>query len=1015
MPSIVINSANINTFSFKVTFNPYTRQVVFDASATTYQGSGIGVIKGIAFSLIDQDGVTLLSNTFPTSQIPVPSSGQVYTLDLSSINYAFLFQNYEIIGSIQEANNAIYSTVPVYKNLCQPPNFTDTGYVPGMFQVLSDCNNNVLTVKELTLLAYNNETPLSVSKTGTLYYPTGTVASLAFMNTPFNNNVIYTGAYNIKCTTVATYDLADSVYVAVSYVTNQNFNVTCGNFLGDVSCCLSNLYSTYLKNCDNAVGKNALHQYNSVAPLVLNGIIKQSTGQDASNEVALIKQQLNCDCGTNSLGQNEVTPINPSVNSVVIQGVGGTNVPAATVTGNTITYNIGSNVYQVGKGNTGDLAYSIAIDTSTPYTVKYLITFNYDTMAGYILTAIGNDPVLLAQLNALINESTSLTGLNGNCVIDLTQINYSLSQTITGATLVTNVVIGGQNYAAPANLFANNPTAVASWLNSLSLGVFSATVTSGVLTVLSLNNTFSVSTLTFSNPNVTIQFQASSATLVQVLQAIINYLCNLTSLQVALGNAISLCSFDYNGNPISINYSSGNSQQLYNTGVSQAICSIVARISTLTAVTCSTIKSLFQDYPNIGWGNNSRAYGTDGTNCVSWTDLQLANMVIAAVGKYSTVKAAWCAIDCSAPTSCPDIASNNTGLLSTTSFGVYGVAFASATTVGQIATVKYRVSGTTSWTTSTNSLGLLANGNVSGTSPYVISGLTAGTQYDVFIQNNCGGTGFISQITLPASTLYSGLYLLDNSSYAICGDAPVTLYSSLPFAPGVVMYTDSGLTTKATGYLFIASISSHAIYQMNSTTAVVGAATGGLCNAGTLGTYQLGNSTGTICASLVLGLYTNGAFGIGQTLYTDSGLSDPATGYSYVVQLSTNQIFNINPTSGAILSNTGLLCNTNTVSIANNMAGMTLTAVTGITGFTAAPPLPLAVGGTVTGTHSGFTGTIALTITGTPTIVPSSIGLYVNGSEVDCRSVAAAGTFTFTTRTYAATDIISLVMVSSSC
>src|ERR1700753_1620870 len=157
MPQIRVNSSNIINFSFTATLNVYARNIIFDASSTTYQAGGINNVRGIAFSLIDQDGVILASINFSAPQIPSPSTSQTWTLDLSNVNYAFLFQTYEIIGSIQDQDGTVYSTIPVYKKICQPVGLNENGYVDGWFQLIPDCVNNILAVKELTLLVYDGQ------------------------------------------------------------------------------------------------------------------------------------------------------------------------------------------------------------------------------------------------------------------------------------------------------------------------------------------------------------------------------------------------------------------------------------------------------------------------------------------------------------------------------------------------------------------------------------------------------------------------------------------------------------------------------------------------------------------------------------------------------------------------------------------------------------------------------------------------------------------------------------------
>jgi hypothetical protein len=995
MPQVPVNSTNIATFGFSVNIDLYNRQMVFQTSPlTVYNGSGLTSVLGIAFSLVDSVGLELMGVDWTTPQI-IPHVSTSYTLDLTSSPINFLFQNYNIIGYIKDADGTVYQTLPLLKTVCQPTEITDSGYVCGDFEIIPDCTNNSLTVKEFTVLVYNNQTPLSVTKSGTLYYPTGTISPISFSNTPFSNNVVFTGSYRITNTTVATYDLGDNIYVLVTYYTDSPFPVTCSNFIGDITCCLTDVYNTYQKNCENAIGQAALQKYNSVLPSILNGLVKQINGQDASAEVAAIKKSLNCNCGATSLRQNEQTPTNPAIYSIVLNGVGGTTIPSPTITGNTKTYNIASKSYVVSKGNTGDLAFTITQDTSVTNVVTYKITFNYDVMAGYILTAIANDPTLINQLNSLITATGgSISGLNGGCVIDLTKSNYSASQSVNGSTLITGITINGIVHAAPTNTFANNGTSVASWLNSLSLGTFTAVVASNILTIQSVANTNVISTVTFTTPNVTVQFSATNATLVQVLQAIINWMCTQTSLQIALSNNLDLCTFDYNGNIITTRTLAGSSQQIYNSNVASAICNIVSRINTIAGVTCATFQAIFIDRPNIIFSSADRLYGTLGGNCAGLSDLQIANLVIAAVSKYSSVKTAWCAIDCSTPATCPDISNTALSMVGG-NIGVYGITWNATPVASQTVTVKYRVTGTSTWLVSTNALLILPNGSISGTTPYQISGLTAGTEYDVFIQNNCGGNGFISQITTPTGSVYTGSYIVGNVLYSLCGGSPITLYSSAPFATGVTMYTDIGLTTPKTGDTYITR-SGFNIFNLNTSTGIVGSDTGTACTTGTGATYVLGNDTSTICSGSPVTLYTNGTFGIGKVLYIDSSLTTPQTGFSYVV--SGGIIYTVNSGTGAVTGTSGLSCSplavtmTKSGSFSGNLVGTITGGIAPYTfefnvltagacnSYTLGTPTG-STSGTATSTYSavnysGVTYTFNVTVT-------DSVGTVVTSNSID--------------------------------
>lgn len=870
-------------------------------------------VQGIAFSMMDQDGVPLISIDWTAPQLPTPATQSVYVLDLSGVGIDFLLQKYEIFGSIKDQDGAVYSTTPVQKSVCKPAELIEDGYVPGMFQLIPDCINNKLSVKDLTVLAYNGMRPLTTTKSGTLYYPTGTISPVTFTGTPFENNVIYTGQYRINNTTVSEYNLEDDFYVDITYLTNCPFDVTCANRMADILCCIEDVQNTAVKECNNANGARAKNLLSEIAIPLMSGFIAESNGQDASKQVAFIKKSLSCNCGFSSLKQNEFTPINPTVYSIIVQGVNAASV-SSSMNGSTQTFTINVSNVSIAKGNTGDLAFAISVDNSTPGSTKYKITFNYTTIAKYVLDAITSNPSLVTELNSLISTTANvdLTNLDGKCIINLSDTNYFMAQRVpNNAATVKNIIIGSTTYTAPGGLLVSNTDGIEAWLNGLSLGLFDASYSNesggayvNILTISNANNPVSV-TFTINENDTTTPFQKTNKSLISVLQAIIDYLCQLSALQIALGRNLGICYFDYSGNLVTASYSTTNKQDDFNQGVSSAICSIASRIKTITGITCSALAAIFQDYPNLIWGASSRAYGTDGNgNCVSWSDLQFSTMVMKAINKYPTVKSLFCAISCAAPATCPDIATINVAM-SGSNIAIFGASFTSVPNAVQSVTVKYRLQSSSTWIVAITNLQLFPNGNISGTSPFLIPGVSLGSTYQIQVVNNCGGVGAIQNFTTPSSGFYSQQYRYNNVAYLLCGTSPVTLYTSTPFGVGVIMYTDMALTTPLTGFVYFADPTG-AIWSINSTTGKIQYPLGTNCNSGTAGSYILGNSTGTICASSSSVLYTNGGFAVGDILYIDPALATPVQTYSYVV--FNGIIYNLNITTGQIISSTGISC-----------------------------------------------------------------------------------------------------------
>ncbi len=918
---VTLNTANITTFRVGLDFDIYNRKATFKDLSTYAGSSGSGRfnVLGISFLLQDQEGVDLAKIDFSDpSRYIVPGSATEFEIDLSSLSYIFLFQTYKIKAAIKDSDGTIYYTDTVYKKVCQPDKFNESGYVPGIFQVTSNCPDNVLTVKELTALVYSNQSPVSTTKSGTLSYPTGTISSVAFTGTPFSNNVIYTGQYRIACTTVSEYDMGDDVAVFVTYLTNNVFDITCANRIADLICCMVQLQTTYLKDCNSAIGKNAKNQLDQITIPFLLGLTKEINGQDASTEAEIIKKTLKCDCGATSLRQNEFTPINPSANNIVIQGVGGTTIPSPTFNGTTKTFYVASNVYQVVKGDTGDLAFSIEVDTTTQYLTKYKITFDYTVMARSILTAISNSQELRNILNSLISVTggVSLSGLDGKCIIDLNTCDYSVTRGFASdATVVKSIVINGETHVAPGGLLVNNPTAVKAWLDSLSHGTWTVSYTpyvvgyGGVSLVQTNSNANTISTITWTylGSDVVDMFASTCKSLVDVLQAIINYLCELSAANVALGNTLTLWFVDYNGNPVSVSYAN-STQGVYNQALADSVYNIVQWISNLTGLTCAKIGALFPDSASSVFGSTGRLFGKDsGGACVGFTDKQIATLVIAAINNYADVKSAFCAIDCTKPAACPEITGINLGIVGS-DIGVYGVTFNVTPAATQSCTIMYKRSDQVSYTVDFNALLILPNGNVQNAPPYIIPNPVAGVTYDIKIVNNCGGIGFVGQIAVPTKSAYPGLFRRDTVLYNLCGSAETTLYTSEAFGTaGQIVYTDISLSTPLTGFNYIAGTDGQ-IWTINPATGALIADTGTNCDTGVPNPVLLANSTGVICGATVINGYTNGAFAVGGILYSDMSLTAPVTGYSYVVNTANNKIYNLNSVTGVIGVDTTLAC-----------------------------------------------------------------------------------------------------------
>jgi len=94
------------------------------------------------------------------------------------------------------------------------------------------------------------------------------------------------------------------------------------------------------------------------------------------------------------------------------------------------------------------------------------------------------------------------------------------------------------------------------------------------------------------------------------------------------------------------------------------------------------------------------------------------------------------------------------------------------------------------------------------------------------ILNGC--TIIINDDTSPAPPS-SGPFRFSVNAVDICAAAPVNLYYTGSFTTGTIMYTDSGLTTRLTGFNFISDSVWTIIFNINSATGLIGSNSGNSC------------------------------------------------------------------------------------------------------------------------------------------------------------------------------------------
>jgi hypothetical protein len=101
-----------------------------------------------------------------------------------------------------------------------------------------------------------------------------------------------------------------------------------------------------------------------------------------------------------------------------------------------------------------------------------------------------------------------------------------------------------------------------------------------------------------------------------------------------------------------------------------------------------------------------------------------------------------------------------------------------------------------------------------------------------------------------------------------------------------------------------------------------------------------------------------------------------------------------------------------TVLVSNQTSLLTVTGVSGLTGYTLSGAVPPS--GSDNGTHSAFTGQITLTLTSTGAFTGNNVNLILNGTLIQCVDITS-GTVTFNSASFAATDEIQIILSIGSC
>lgn len=728
----------------------------------------------------DETGVwtdATLNDTWPKAFGNILFSGAPYSFKL----YA------------KDGDGNIYYTTQL-ATICRPagnnPKNSTNAYGLATVRIEVKCAEAGVFFQDTTNATYQGITGTLGSSVLRMYYPpdeTGNVPD-PFVAAHFSSAqapIWYSSdGYQFQASSIYDYDMGDDVHIRIKY---QSFNpvngsptilfpVLCNINLCALFCEVDKLTRSIIDgNCADA--QEAQIKLNKINPklfLILMGIQQPLCGVDVPaliEEVKLIGG-FTCDCC------NAPTGIIPTSSSVI----DGYNFSVVTECGDTtgVFEKSGNNITLTLSGVT----YTFKMcDNSPAETTAFNFTKNVEdclatvclnvdiSQLSYdILNTIKGDAALVNLFNSIVvggNGDFKLI-VDGKCIFGSgTSYDYEFTLDNIPANTTFALLSGIQVDATTNNYnYAFNMTTLAAlqaYLNTLGFGTFVVTATgANQVTITSTANTTNINALLYtpdsSSGSLVIADMTKTASgftpisANEVVQKIINYLCNLDDSQVETSEEYTICYIDpIDGESKTEVVAAGEALSTFITALLARGCQTIEYITAINASTCASMKTLFPS-SKATMQENDYFLGTKAGECARVVPVEAFLAMLTQGINNAPVLEAFCAmvnlcrgnVVCTAysqfsaelvayDTDCPMIVAVKAAT-SDMGIDVYFAKFANTPTGNQSIQVEISPTGANTWVIVDNTVDVLPSGEfVSTVNPSVDSG----SSYDIRVANTC--------------------------------------------------------------------------------------------------------------------------------------------------------------------------------------------------------------------------------------------------------------------------------------
>lgn len=575
---------------------------------------------------------------------------------------------------VKDSNGLIFINAPQTATICRPAGNTQNSkntYGLASSIVSVKCQDARIYFQDTTYHSYKGDDGTYVGSILNVIYPIDETGNIPDKFTISNYTtalvpISYSSTnYQFLQQDYYDYDLGNNTSVRIRYQTIQTFAVWCNIDLMPLVCEFNKLIDSvqYGTCSDVQEAQNKISLISPKMSLVFMGIMQPLTGIDVPALIEQIKVigGFDCECCSAATGIIPVT-------SSVIDGYNFSVNPVCGDISGTVT-NDGTNIVF----NLQDVSYIVTVCNESPSETTafsfvpsvagcqktYCLKIDARQLSFDILTVIKNDSSLVNLFNSIVNNggdgSFNLL-VDGKCIFQTTNsCNYTFGllniPPNTTFAILTSIPVNGTIHVVNFAFNESNTAPLQAYLNTLGFGIFTVTdLGAGQITISSNNNTNNIGTIGYTvsgvnylsnlTKNCTGYLPISAN---EVVQNIINYLCDITDVDIETSQDYAICYVD----PITktkaiVTVNGGAALADFISELLARNCNTIDYILGLSTATCTGMKNLFP--PSIvPIQSNDIILGTKGGACASISPSELATIIFNTAITDSSVLSSLCA------------------------------------------------------------------------------------------------------------------------------------------------------------------------------------------------------------------------------------------------------------------------------------------------------------------------------------------------------------------------------------